>query len=439
MGTKVCKFGGTSLADGKQLRKVQAIVQNDGDRRYVVPSAPGKRGPDDRKITDLLYLCHDHAKQNIPFDQVFNLVADRYRQILVELDMWFDIAPHLEKIKDEIADGASRDYAASRGEYLCGLILAELLGYTFIDAADVIRFDTRGQFDTTATGQALGPTLLKTEPVVIPGFYGGLPDGSVKTFPRGGSDITGAVIARAIGADVYENWTDVNGLLMADPCVVDNPKTIETITYRELRELAYMGATVLHDEAVFPVRDTGIPVNIRNTNQPNHPGTMIISSRTKPITHGGTITGIAGRKDFTVIAVEKALMNKELGFGRRLLNVLEVHGVSFEHMPSGIDTMSVVVADAQLKGKLDTILEDIRHECHPDVLEANPHMAVIATVGRGMAHIPGMAAKLFTALADAGVNIRMIDQGSSEINIIVGVETADFEAAVRAIYRAFVE
>jgi len=438
MSIKVCKFGGTSLADAPQIRKVQAIIQADAQRRYIVPSAPGKRSADDQKITDLLYLCHGHAQQHIPFDDVFTLVADRFRQIISELDVAMDIGPHLDKIRADLANGASADYAASRGEFLNARIIAQLLGYTFVDAADVIHFDASGTFDAEKTHNAISQRLGEVERAVVSGFYGSLPDGAIKTFSRGGSDVTGAIVARGVGASVYENWTDVAGLLMADPRIVDGPKTIDTLTYRELRELAYMGATVLHDEAIFPVRAAGIPVNIRNTHRPDKPGTMIVSEA-QPVTHLSTISGIAGRKDFTVIAVEKAMMNQELGFGRRLLNVLESHGVCFEHMPSGIDTMSVVVADSQLDGKLDKVLEEIQQECHPDMLDAFPHMALIATVGRGMTHTPGSAAKLFGALADARVNIRMIDQGSSEINIIVGVETADFEKAVRAIYNTFVQ
>ncbi len=437
MSITVCKFGGTSLADAAQIRKVCKIVQADPDRRYIVPSAPGKRHHEDRKITDLLYLCHTYALQRIPFDDVFALVTQRYRKIVSALELSIDIDSLLDKIQQDITEGASVDYAASRGEYLSGQIVAAMLDYTFVDAADIIHFDTAGVLDPDRTQKQVNQRLKHVERAVIPGFYGCLPGGGLKTFSRGGSDVTGAIIARGVGARVYENWTDVSGILMADPRIVEHPKTIDVITYRELRELAYMGATVLHDEAIFPVRAAGIPVNIRNTNRPDDAGTQIVSEA-QSVTHLGMISGIAGRKDFTVIAVEKALMNQERGFGRRLLNVLEVHGISFEHMPSGIDTMSVVVRDSQLNGKLEKVLEEIRQECRPDVLEVYPHMALIATVGRGMAHTPGIAAKLFDALARAQINIRMIDQGSSEINIIVGVETASFEEAVRVIYHTFV-
>ncbi|MEX0774714.1 MAG: aspartate kinase [Phycisphaeraceae bacterium] len=442
MGIKVAKFGGTSLAEAAQIRKVQAIVQSDAERRYVVPSAPGKRHAQDKKITDLLYLCHAHAQQAISFDQVFQIIADRYRQIVADLALKLDLSPHLMLVKERIAatarEGGGPDYAASRGEYLNGLIIAELLGYDFVDAADIIVFDAHGRFDSEATQALTSRRLAQHQRAVVPGFYGAKVDGSIKTFSRGGSDISGAIVARGVAAAVYENWTDVNGLLMADPRIVPDPLPMEVVTYRELRELAYMGATVLHDEAIFPVRKAGIPVNIRNTNEPAHPGTMIVRDA-DPVTHLGSITGIAGRKEFSVIAIEKAMMNAEVGFGRRLLGVLEDHGISYEHTPSGIDTMSVVVADSQIDGKLEKVLADIRVVCEPDTLEVYPHMALIATVGRGMAHTPGIAARVFAALAEARVNIRMIDQGSSEINIIVGVQNGDFDVAVRAIYAAFVK
>jgi aspartate kinase len=437
MKVKVAKFGGSSLADAGQIRKVQAIVAADAQRRYIVPSAPGKRSKADQKVTDLLYLCHEHARQGLAFDEVFKIIAERYVQIVHDLGLSLDLSPHLEDVRRRIAAGATADYTASRGEYLNGLIIAAMLGYDFVDAAQIIHFDSHGRFDPENTQHSVATRLKSHERAVIPGFYGSLPDGSVKTFSRGGSDITGAIIARGVSAEVYENWTDVSGLLMADPRIVEDPRHIDVVTYRELRELAYMGATVLHDEAIFPVRQAGIPVNIRNTNDAGHPGTMIVPNGTSlPVT--GAITGIAGRKDFTVVTVEKALMNQEIGFGRRLLECLESHAVSFEHMPSGIDTLSLVIADAQLNGKLETVVEDIRTSCKPDALEVLPNMALIATVGRGMMHTPGMASRLFGALAGQGINIRMIDQGSSELNIIVGVEAEDFEEAVRAIYYAFV-
>lgn len=438
MGTKVCKFGGTSLADTGQMQMVKRIVQDDVDRRFIVPSAPGKREPSDRKITDLLYLCHSTACQKKSFDEPFRLISDRYKQIVNDLGLNLDLQCHLDQICNDIRSGATADYTASRGEYLCGLIMADWLEMPFIDAKEVIHFDSNGQLNIHRTDEAFQNRSKQLKQAVIPGFYGSTPNGKIKTFSRGGSDISGAIVARCVQADVYENWTDVSGLLMADPNIIANPQSIDVLSYRELRELAYMGASVLHDEAIFPVRQAAIPVNIRNTNRPNDPGTMIVPETT-PIAHTGTITGIAGRKDFTVIAVEKALMNTEIGFARRLLSILETQNISFEHLPSGIDTMSLVIADTQLNDKLDSLLIEIHHSCHPDSLEVYPDMALVATVGRGMSQTPGMAAKIFTALSSAEVNIRMIDQGSSEINIIVGVHTSDFEKAVRAIYSTFQE
>lgn len=437
MGIKVAKFGGSSLANASQFRKVAQIIRADSERRYIIPSAPGKRNADDHKITDLLYLCHAHAQQGIPFDDVFGIISQRYLEIITELGLSLNLQPHLDNIDQAIAAGATADYTASRGEYLNGLILADLLGYAFVDPADLIFFDKYGLLDTERTQTALSQKLGKISQAVIPGFYGCSVDKAIKTFSRGGSDITGAIVARGVAADIYENWTDVSGFLMADPHLVENPRPIEKITYRELRELAYMGATVLHEESIFPVRQAGIPINIRNTNAPDHPGTLIVNDA-EPNVQTGAITGIAGRKDFTVITVEKSLMNAELGFGRKLLTILESNGISFEHIPSGIDTLSVVLADSQLKNKADKVLDEITQQCKPDAIEISPNMALIATVGRGMAFTPGIAAKLFQALAEAGINVRMIDQGSSEINIIVGVETADFETAVRVIYNAFV-
>ena len=437
MGIKVAKFGGSSLADADQFKKVQFIIESDPDRRYIVPSAPGKRNNSDRKVTDLLYLCHTHVQQMVPFDDVFKIITGRYLQIVKDLGLSFDLQPRLDEVKIRIASGASADYTASRGEYLTGLIMSQLLGYDFIDPAEIIYFDEMGKLDAERTQAETEKRIARHDRAVIPGFFGSDVRGNLKTFSRGGSDITGAIVARGAHADIYENWTDVSGLLMADPSIVKNPKPIDTVTYRELRELAYMGAKVLHDEAIFPVREADIPVCIKNTNRPEDPGTMIVQDA-DPITHRGNVTGIAGKKNFTVIAVEKTLMNTELGFGRRVLSVLEVNGISFEHIPSGIDTLSLVIADTELENKLESVVQEIKTECRPDAVEVYPNMALIATVGRGMAYTPGIASKLFTALSNKKINVRMIDQGSSEINIIVGVENEDFENALRAIYEAFV-
>lgn len=444
---KVAKFGGSSLASAKQIAKAHAIVAADPDRRFVVPSAPGKRDASDRKITDLLYLCHESAEQGIAFDEAFTIIAERYRDIASGLDVKLDMDALLDEVKTGIAENAQAgrgpDFAASRGEYLNGRILAERLGFPFVDAAEVIFFNAAGRLDESRSYAALGERLHQLGRAVVPGFYGSMPDpasggGHVKTFSRGGSDVTGAIVARAVNASVYENWTDVSGLLMTDPRIVENPETIATLTYRELRELSYMGATVLHPEAVFPVRQAGIPVNIRNTNDPDHPGTTIVGSDTQAPSKY-PITGIAGRKDFTIIHLEKAMMNEAVGYGEQVLGVLRRHGVSFEHMPSGIDTLSIVVADHQLEGKLGPLLEELQRDLEPDSIDTDPDLALIATVGRGMKTKPGRAATLFSALAAAGVNIRMIDQGSSELNIIVGVNVNAFDTAVKAIYSAFVK
>jgi aspartate kinase len=439
MGIKVAKFGGTSVADAKQFMKVKAIVQSDEQRCYVVPSAPGRRFSGDEKVTDMLYLCHQQVQNSIPFEQTFDAISERYREIVRELGLTLELESHLSEIRQRIAEGASADYVASRGEYLNGLILAEYLNYDFIDAKDVIRFDENGRYDEELTNEILSERLKKHKRAVIPGFYGSMPDGATKTFSRGGSDITGAIVARAAQAEVYENWTDVSGFMVADPRIVKDTKPIKQITYRELRELSYMGATVLHDEAVFPVRKAGIPIHIKNTNAPEHPGTKIISEPNLSEIRPGSITGIAGKKDFTVIAIYKNRMNSEIGFVRRMLSVLEENRISFEHLPSGIDTVCIVIETSQLNGKLDKVVQGIREACEPDTIDIYPNMALIATVGYGMAYTPGVAARIFTALYKENINIRMIDQGSSEINIIVGIENDVFEKAVQAIYNAFAE
>ena len=445
----VAKFGGTSLADAGAMLRVRDIVAADARRRVVVPSAPGKRTSDDRKVTDLLYLCHAHAEQGLDIDPVFDLIHRRFDEMAaalaselkapLELDAALDAAR--ERIAAEADAGRGPDYAASRGEAINGRVVAALLGFTYRDAAELIRFDARGRLDAAATDAALREAAADASGgLVVPGFYGADPEGRVRTFSRGGSDVTGAIVARALGAAVYENWTDVSGLLATDPRIVDGPVTIDTLTYRELRELSYMGATVLHPEAVFPVRQAGIPVNIRNTHDPAHPGTRIVAEAPageQADGSGRAITGIAGKKGFTVIAIEKALMNEAVGYGEQVLGVLRKAGVSFEHMPSGIDTLSVVVRDDELEGRLDQLLDDLNRQVEPDAIEVDPNLSLIAIVGRTMKTQPGRAAAAFNALAEAGVNIRMIDQGSSELNIIVGVDDTQFEAAVRAIYAAF--
>ncbi len=437
MGIKVSKFGGSSLSDAEQFRKVKKILLSDPDRRYVVPSAPGRRFKDDEKITDLLYRCYKLAHTGQSYSECFSQVVERFCDIVRDLELDLDLLPELREAEMEIARQDNPDYAASRGEYFCGLILSRYLGWDFIDAAEVIRFDRQGVFAPEWTNEQLMESLAAHERAVIPGFYGSTPSGQVKTFSRGGSDITGALVARAASASLYENWTDVSGFLMADPRIIDNPRLIDWLTYRELRELSYMGATVLHEDAIFPVRKAGIPTNIRNTNDPGHPGTMI-AVEPNPEGNERTITGIAGHKNFTLISIDKAMMNSELGFGRRVLGVLEDLGISFEHLPTGIDTMCVVIADKELERHRQEIIDRIEDCCHPDSIEFTSGVALIATVGRGMVNKRGTASRLFRALAVADINVRMIDQGSSELNIIVGVDGKDFERAVSAIYYEFV-
>ena len=435
---KVVKFGGSSLADAQHFRMVQNIINEDPTRRYVVPSAPGKRFKEDEKVTDLLYACYDAATDPVKLNEVFSRVCERYNQIIEGLGLSIDLTSEYEMILGAISHHAGRDYAASRGEYLNGRILAELLGFDFIDSADVIRFAENGTFDAELTNTILADTLKRHTHAVIPGFYGSMPNGTIKTFSRGGSDITGSIAARAVGAVVYENWTDVSGFLMADPRFIENPRRIETITYRELRELSYMGATVLHEDAIFPVRFAGIPINIRNTNDPDSPGTMIVAATNHTDSHM-TITGIAGKRGFSVINIEKDMMNSELGFGRRVLEVIEKLGISFEHLPSGIDTMSVVLNSHDIEPYRQKLLEEICRVVDPDTVSIEDGLALIAVVGRGMVKAKGTAARILKACADADINIRMIDQGSSEFNVIIGVEADDFIAAQKAIYKEFVK
>ena len=436
-GTIVCKFGGSSLADASGFQKAKNILLGNEKRRFAVPSAPGRRFDGDDKVTDLLYRCYQQVEKGEDCAETFAKITERYAGIARELGLTLDVMALLQDTRAAIERVRTPDFAASRGEYLNGVLLANYLGWDFIDAADVVRFDKQGAFAAEWTNRVLSEELKKHERAVIPGFYGAFPDGGVRTFSRGGSDISGALVARAAEAELYENWTDVSGFLMADPRVVKNPAGIERLTYRELRELSYMGATVLHEDAIFPVHKAGIPTNIRNTNDPNHPGTMIVD-KAKDVQYRYPITGIAGHKNFSLISIEKAMMNAELGFGRRVLQAVEEFGISFEHLPTGIDTMCVVVSDVELNRYRDKLINRINELCQPDHIEISSGLALIATVGQGMVRTRGTAAKLFGALYAAGVNVRMIDQGSSELNIIVGVDGEEFEAAVRAIYAAFV-
>lgn len=437
MGVKVAKFGGSSVADALQIEKIRKIIEGDEDIKYVVVSAPGKRFSEDSKVTDLLYLCKTHIEHKIPYQQIFQVICDRFMAVEVNLGVDVDLRTEFDEIKKNLEAGASADYIASRGEYLNAMLIAAYLGYDFVDASKLVKFDDKGRFMEELTDKAIKKELADHERAVIPGFYGSKIDTTIKTFSRGGSDITGALVARAVEADIYENWTDVSGFLMADPRIVDNPKPISTVSYKELRELSYMGASVLHEDAIYPARVANIPINIRNTNRPEDPGTIITSEPAK-LEEGQIIAGIAGNKNFTVIAMYKNLMSSERGFIRKMTGILEDYDIAIEHIPSGVDTLSVVIDNKQLDGKLDEILEEFERQLKPDHMEVFENMALIATVGYGMSSRTGVAAALFGALAKANVNIRMIDQGSSEMNIIVGVENKNFEKAIKAIYEAFV-
>ena len=438
MQVKVVKFGGSSLADANQFKKVKDIIMADKQRAFVIPSAPGKRTYKDEKVTDMLYKCQSEVTQGnlAEFENIFSRIIERFVNIAYELNLKCDILGELNNIAHNLKNGASADYAASRGEYLNGMLLAEYLDYEFIDATELIRFDADKKFDARCTQKLMQDNLKDVRNAVIPGFYGAQEDGEVVTFSRGGSDITGAIVSRGVDAEIYENWTDVSGLLMADPRIVNNPRAIKTVTYTELRELAYMGASVLHDESIFPVRQACIPINVKNTNSPEDIGTMIVPDDDE-IQEELTITGIAGRVGFSVIAIRKDKMHAEVGFVANVLNVLAQNGISVEHMPTGIDTISLIVEDSQLKDKTDKVLKELMENCGCDALELENNMAMIAVVGRGMIKKIGTSATLFNALAKVGVNIRMIDQGSSEINIIIGIEAADFAQAMNAIYFEF--
>ncbi|WP_349944202.1 aspartate kinase [Lacrimispora sp. BS-2] len=433
---KVVKFGGSSLASAKQFKKVGDIIRAEKSRRFVIPSAPGKRNDKDEKVTDMLYQCYDAAAEGKSYKKILEKIQERYMEIIDGLHLNLNLDHEFEAIEENFLKKAGRDYAASRGEYLNGMVMAEFLGYEFIDAAEVIFFDTDGSFNAELTNTELGERLEHVERAVIPGFYGSKPDGTIKTFSRGGSDITGSIVAKAIHADMYENWTDVSGFLVADPRIIKNPEVIETITYRELRELAYMGASVLHEDAIFPVRKEGIPINIRNTNKPEDQGTLIVESTCRKPHY--TITGIAGKKGFCSINIEKAMMNAEVGFGRKVLEVFEKYGISFEHMPSGIDTMTVFVHQSEFEEYEQSVIAGIHRAVEPDFLEMESDLALVAVVGRGMKATRGTAGRIFSALAHSRVNVKMIDQGSSELNIIIGVKNADFEEAIKAIYDMFI-
>ena len=433
---KVVKFGGSSLANAEQFQKVGDIIRSDESRRYVVPSAPGKRFDEDIKVPDMLYGCYDVASKGEDFSDKLKAIKERYYEIIKGLGLTLSLEDEFKKIEEDFRAQAGIQYAASRGEFLNGKIMAAYLGYDFVDAASVIRFDKNGNLEAEETNKLLSKKLSKCQSAVIPGFYGACADGTVKTFSRGGSDVTGSLVAKAIHADIYENWTDVSGFLVTDPRIVHNPEPIEAITYRELRELSYMGATVLHEDSIFPLRQEGIPIHVLNTNAPQDPGTMIVENTcSKP---KFTITGIAGKKGFASITVEKSMMNTEIGFGRKVLGVFEDNNLSFEHMPSGIDTMTVFVHQSEFAAKEQQVIAGLHRAVQPDSIDLESDLALIAVVGRGMRRTRGTAGRIFSALAHAHVNVKMIDQGSSELNIIIGVENRDFETAIKAIYDIFV-
>ena len=433
---KVVKFGGSSLASARQFKKVGDIIRADKSRRYVIPSAPGKRNSKDTKVTDMLYECYAAASTGASYKKLLEAIKARYQEIIDGLDLNLNLDHEFATIEENFVKGIGKDYAASRGEYLNGIVMANYLGYEFIDAAEVIFFDENGNFEAELPNKELSERLEHIERAVIPGFYGSKHDGSIKTFSRGGSDVTGSIVARAIHADLYENWTDVSGFLVTDPRIVENPEVIETITYKELRELAYMGAGVLHEDAIFPVRKEGIPINIRNTNRPEDKGTLIVESTCRKPRY--TITGIAGRKGFCAINIEKAMMNSEVGFGRKVLGVFEKYGISFEHMPSGIDTMTIMVHQDEFEEYEQSVIAGIHRAVEPDLVDLEADLALIAVVGRGMKGTRGTVGRIFSALAHARINVKMIDQGSSELNIIIGVKNSDFETAIKAIYDIFI-
>lgn len=433
---KVAKFGGSSCASAEQFRKVKDIVLSDKSRHYIVVSAPGKRASGDTKVTDLLYRLQDAVADEQKFQETLRTIKDRYQEIIDGLGLQFSLAADFDRIEQDLKAGADRDYAASRGEFLNAKLMAAYLGFSFIDSASCFVFKEDRSCDYQKTEEGIRAALKDIDSAVFPGFYGANEKGEVVTFSRGGSDVTGSLIAAAEHVDLYENWTDVSGFLVADPRIVPNPEVIDYITYRELRELSYMGAGVLHEDAIFPVRREGIPIQIKNTNRPEDHGTLIVQNTLKKPRF--IITGVSGKKDFCAINIEKAMMNSEIGFARKLLSVLEDNNISFEHIPSGIDTMTLVIHQEELEHCEQKILNGIQRAVNPDLIELESDIALIAVVGRGMKSSRGVAGRVFSALAHEYINIKMIDQGSSEYNIIIGVRNEDFEKAIRAIYKMFV-
>ena len=436
---KVVKFGGSSMSDAGQYRKVRDILMADPERKVVVVSAAGKRFSGDHKLTDLLYLCYAHIQYGVDCSTIFDAIANRYIDIRDDLGLSLPIEVDLELLKHRIdAKEISQEELVSRGEYLSAKLMAAYLGFQFVDAADWVKFNMDGTVNEKDSYEALRSQVILGYGAVIPGFYGAMPDGTIHTFSRGGSDITGALAAAALDADVYENWTDVSGILMADPRIVDDPQAIPEVTYDELRELSYSGAQVLHEDSIFPVREKNIPVNIRNTNDPSAPGTMIQEKFMGDHDPDRFITGITGKKDFSIISLSKRGMSNQVGVLRKVLTVLERHGISVDYVPNGIDNVSVVLPTSSLEKEMYTIMAEIKKEAQPDTLDVHHQIAVVAAVGRKMAFRPGISGKIFAALGESGINIRMINQGPDELNIIFGVDNKDFKEAIRVLYNSFV-
>ena len=437
---KVAKFGGSSMADAGQYKKIRDILLSDPTRRVVVVSAAGKRDKNDHKITDLLYLCHAHTQYGVDCTGVFEMITSRYLEIRDELNIQLDLETEFAALKKRLdAKSVTQDELVSRGEYFSAKLMAAYLGFQFIDAVEWVKFNFDGTVDQESSYEALRKLVILGQGAVIPGFYGLMPDGHIRTFTRGGSDITGALAAAALNADVYENWTDVSGILMADPRIVDDPQAIPEVTYDELRELSYSGAQVLHEGTIFPVREKNIPLNIRNTNAPEDNGTMIKEKFDTPCDPDRFITGITGKKDFTIISLSKRGMANQVGVLRKVLTVLERHNISVDYVPNGIDNVSVVMSTEDVAPYLYTILGEIQQEVEPDTLDVHDQIAVVAAVGRRMAFKPGVSGRIFAALGEAGINIRMINQGPDELNIIFGVDNRDFKAAIRVLYNSFVK
>lgn len=436
---KVVKFGGSSLASAEQFARVKAIVEADPDRKVVVVSAPGKRFKEDNKVTDLLYICHAHIKYNASFEDVFEDIAERYREIAHGCGLKQDLEEEFTAVKASMNKSASVDAIVSRGEYLNAKLMAEYLGYTFIDSKDWLCFNYDGKVDFEKSYATLAGLFLKAKKVVLPGFYGAMPDGEIKTFSRGGSDVTGAIAAAALNADAYENWTDVSGILMADPRIVENPRPIEQVTFGELRELSYMGADVLHEETVFPVRQKNIPLYIKNTNDPSARGTLILEDFETESEEDKKrfVTGITGRKHYSILTVTKARMNSQPGFVRRTLKIVEKYGVTVEHITSSIDSFSLVASTPQMEACLHDMIEDLQTTLSPDRVKVDHGISLVAVVGRRMAWNVGVSGRLFATLGENDINIRMIEQGADEINIIIGVQDKDFKKTIRVLYNSF--